>query len=161
MQLSLTFLEWFAIVKDLCPAVGPDALQSHNTAPGGFQLHQGRPQPGAAVAQAPQQLIAGHAAPQLGARETPAGNDEPLAVQGFLPEFQPEAVLHFSDLFHLGPQLYLDVGLFQSEAQHIHHGIGLVGIGVDPARFLRHREKPQGAEPIQGFLRGERPDGVF
>ena len=35
----------------------------------------------------------------------------------------------------------LNIGLVQGKAQHIHHGIRLIGIGINPAAFLGNRKQ--------------------
>ena len=130
-------------------AVGTDAFQARNRVPAAFQLHQRRTQPGATVAKAPQNLIAGHAAPQLRPRKAAAGDDEPVALHRLVPGDNAEAGSRFLHFFRFKSQLYRDIRLFQRKPQHIHHGICLIGIGVHPPGILRHGEKPQTPEPFQ------------
>ena len=102
------------------------------------------------VAQAPQQLVARQAAPQLGARGAAAGHDEPLRLVALaVLILQPEArrgLLHGGDL-RAGEKA--DVPPGQGEAEHVHHGIGLVGPGIDPSAALRDGVEPQGLEEVQ------------
>ena len=128
-------------------AVGPDALQAYYAAPGGFQLHQRRPEPGAVVAETAQQLIAGHGAAQLGPRQPPAGDDEFVTVQRFPAALQTEPCGDFLHFFDFQPGFYRDIRLFQGKPQYVHHGICLIGIGIDPAGRLRHGEKAHAVKP--------------
>ena len=141
-------------------AVSPDAFQPSDAAPAGFQLHQSRPQFGAAVPQGAQQLVAGHSAAQLGTSQTAAGDNQLLALQGLAAEFQTKAFWHLAHFIHGCSQLYLNIRLFQGKAQHIHHRIGLVGIGIYPAGIFRHGKQPQMAEPFQGLFRREGFQGI-
>ena len=161
LQFSLTGLHRNSVPQDFRPAVGPDTLQPYHAAPVGFQLNQGGPQPGAVVTEAAQKLVAGHGASQPGARQAAAGDDQALAVQGFFPEFQPEAPGGFLHFFHFRPQLHGDVGFFQGKTQHIQNRIGLVGVRIHPPGFLRHGEQSQLPEPSQCPFRREGFQGIF
>ena len=129
-----------SVPEDLSMAVCPDALQPRNAAPVGFQLYQRGAELRAAVAKAPQQLVAGHAASQLRSREAAAGDNQTVARNRFLLGQYPEAVGGFLDFFYFKAQLHRDIRLFQGKPQNIHHGIGLIGIGVHPSGCLRHGE---------------------
>ena len=118
--------------------VCPDAFETGDARPIRFNLYQRGPQLGTVVPQTPQNLIAGHGAAQLAAGQTAAGNNQPLAAQLSLVRFQQEA---FGGFFHpadLNACHYPDIGFLQGKTQHIHHGIGLIGIGIYPAGGLRN-----------------------
>jgi len=94
-----------------------------------------------------EQGIAEIASAEFGRSVAAAGDNEFIAFHGLSAAFQTKALLRFLYLFHLKAQLLGDIGPFQRKAQHIHHGVCLVGIGVDTATFFRHGVKAQLGEP--------------
>ena len=149
----------------LAPAEGdggvrPDALEGADE--GGVRLHldesgiEGR----AAVAQGLQKLVAAHAAPQLAPGEAPGAEDDLLRRQGLLRRGDGEAPLRFPEVRDLKARAGGDPGLVQGEAQDIHHAARLVREGVDPAPGLRHREKAQAVEEVQGGGDIEAGEGI-
>lgn len=58
---------------------------------------------------------------------------------------------------HLKARAGNDPGSIGSKAQNVQHAAGLIGIGVDPAAVLCHRQKPQ---PVKERQRGLRIKGV-
>ena len=142
-------------------AVGSHAFETHDTAPAAFDLHQSRTEAGTPVAQLSQKLVAGHGAPQLASRKTAAGHDHFMAKIAVFPAAEGKALRFPADFLHRKSRDQGDIGLVHSQPQHIHHGVGLVGIGVHPSGGLRHRIKSQGAEPGKGLLRGKPGQGLF
>ena len=112
------------------------------------------------MAQAPQQLISRHRAAQLGTRQSAAGNDQLVAGIGTVFAIHTETVsvlLHFR-YFRSGHKR--DILLIQGKTQHIHHGVGLVGIRVYPAAGFCHSKQAQATEPRKCFRRAEFFQGI-
>ncbi len=160
LQLPLALAENLPVPENLGAAVGPNALQGRNPGPVGFDLDQGRAEPGAPVAQRTQQLIAGHGASQLGPGKSAAGDDELVKAEGLPGGGHQKPFPGLFDFFHLRAQPEGDVRPLQGKAQNVHHGTGLVGVGVNPAAVLRHGVEPQPPEPFQGCLRAEGLQGI-
>ncbi len=149
-----------AVVENCCVAVGPDALESGNASPGGLDLDQSRAELGTFVAKGPQELVARHGASQLGARQTAAGDDEPVKLQGFTAGGHEE----FPVFFHLSDfKIRQNPNIFPSQrkTQNVHHGVCLVGVGVYPAALLGDGEQAQLTEPFQCGLRTKLMQRVF
>ena len=104
------------------------------------------------VAQPLQQFIAAERSSQFGTCQTAACDNQLVTKIGFLLIFnrKTRAFSFYFLNFKAGHQL--DIGFPQSKTQHIHHGIGLVGIGIDPAGGLCHRVKTHIFKPLQGIF---------
>ena len=114
-------------------AIGPNTFQCRTVWPIGLQLDKRRTKPGAPVTQASQKLIAGHAAPQPGSRKAAAGDDQSVTFHPFLLCFHQEAGSGLANLFCFKSQFQCDVRPFQRKAEYVHHGVCLIGIGIDTA----------------------------
>ena len=112
------------------------------------------------MAQGLQQLVAAPAAPQLSPGQAPGAEDDPLRRQGLLRRGDGEAPLRLPDACDLKAGADGDARLIQGKAQYVHHAPRLIREGVDPAAVLRHREKAQTTEEIQGRFRVEAGEGV-
>ena len=99
------------------------------------------------MSKATQQLITGHGATQFRAGKTAAGDDQLIAENRFFRAFHVESFAGNFDLLHFKTGQQLNIGLFQRKTQHIHHGIGLIGIRVHSSGLLRNGEKTHGTEP--------------
>ena len=102
------------------------------------------------VAQAAQKLVARQAAAEVAARRAAAGDDELVDRVFFLRGFEEEAAFGLFYLCDLGAKMQLDILAHQGKAQHVHHGVGLVGIGIDPTARLCNGVQTQGLEKVKG-----------
>ena len=112
------------------------------------------------VSQAPQQLVAGHASPQLRTGKTSAGHDKAVTFHRFPCALHPEPGRGFPHFLHLKPGFQRNIRPVQGKPKHIHHRVGLVGVRIYPSGFLRHGKQAQSPEPFQGFLRPEALQGL-
>ena len=133
----------FPVMENFHAAVGTDTLKRRKLRPGAFDLHQTGAQFSGTVAKFCKKLITGHGAAQLGAGKATAGNDQFMTSDRFFTVRNLKTVGTFLNLRHFIAGFQCDIFFHQSKAQHIHHRIRLVGIGIDFAVFLCDRKQAQ------------------
>ena len=95
-------------------------------------------------------------APQLRPGAAAAGDDDPVGPEGFLPGGDGEAALAPAYRRHRVARPDFHARGFQGEAQHIQHGVGGVGQGIDPPGLVRRGgEQTQVLKQGQGVRRGQ------
>ena len=133
-------------------ALHPHALEGPGIVRLRRELHQGGIEPGALVAQGLRQLVAVHDAAELCTRGAAAGEDQLVRVEALIFQLHGEALLFPAQVFHRGGAALLHPGPVQGEAQHVQHGIGGIGQGIDPSPFFLLGQQAQAVEEVQGRL---------